>query len=213
MQSVFRGRFQNWQRKLSKDQNKKSWLCVSRELITPCWFWAEERWPEMVSRDGIKGGSCLHSLVTTSSLTEPGEVSLWDQSRRKGMSPAKSRGKGEHIVFRGWSWSVRLHAASKHPPAVSPCASPPPAIQMSVPASVYQLHSVLAASSENPCHSARWNLEVAQDMSECSNYMSIILRYRKQLTAVMEILLKNQEQRFVSCFKSNFSLVPCCSAS
>lgn len=110
MQSVFRGRFQNWQRKLSKDQNKKSWLCVSRELITPCWFWAEERWPEMVSRDRVKGGSCLHSLVMTSGLTEPGEVSLWVQSRRKG-------GKGEHIVFRGWSWSVRLHVASKHPPS------------------------------------------------------------------------------------------------
>lgn len=114
MQSVFKGRLQNWQRKLSKDKNKKSWLCVSQELITPCWFWAEERWLEMVSRDGVKGGTGLHSLVTTSSLAELGEVSLWDRSGRKGMSPAKSRGKGEHIVFRGWSWSVWLHVTSKH---------------------------------------------------------------------------------------------------
>lgn len=218
MQSVFKGRFQNWQRKLSKDKNKKSWLCVSQELITPCWFWAEERWLEMVSRDGVKGGTGLHSLVTTSSLAELGEVSLWDRSGRKGMSPAKSRGKGEHIVFRGWSWSVWLHVASKHQPP-----------KQSVP--VLPLHQPLwcpclllftsftlflqpgKKRSQSPCHSARWNLEVAQDMSECSNYVSVILRYRKQLTAVMEILLKNQEQWFVSCFKSNFSLVPCRSAS
>lgn len=211
MQSVFKGRFQNWQRKLSKDQNKKSWLCVSRELITPCWFWAEERWPEMVSCDGVKGGSCLHSLVTTSGLTEPGEVSLWDQSRRKG-------GKGEHIVFRGWSWSVRLHVASKHPPPPSSQFLRFPSTSHSEVHACFCLPASLCSRSqerrsESPCHSARWNLEVAQDMSECSNYMSIILWYRKQLTAVMEILLKNQEQRFVSCFKSNFSLVPCRSAS
>lgn len=88
------------------------------------------------------------------------------------------------------------------PQAVSSCASPPPATLMSMPASVYQLHFLLAARkkrSQSPCHSARWNLEVAQDMSECSNYMSVILTwlYGKQLTAVMEILLK--KPRTVIC--------------
>lgn len=117
MQSIFKGRFQNWQRKLSKYKNKKSWLCVSRELITPCCFWAEGRRLEMVSSDRVKGGSCLHSLVTTSNLAEPGEDSLWDRNGRKGMSPAQITWRGWTIVFHGWNWTVWLHVASKHAPS------------------------------------------------------------------------------------------------
>lgn len=150
MQSIFKGRFQNWQKKLSKDKNKKSWLCVSRELITPCWFWAEERRLRMVSSHGVKGGSCLHNLVMISSLAEPGEDSLWDWSGRKGMSPAQ-------ITWRGWThclpW-MKLNCLAPcclqtpPPKAVSPCPSHLPATLTSVPASVYQLHSVLTARKD-----------------------------------------------------------------
>lgn len=218
MQSIFKGRFQNWQKKLSKDKNKKSWLCVSRELITPCWFWAEDRRLGMVSSHGVKGGSCLHSLVMISSLAEPGEDSLWDWNGRKGMSPAQ-------ITWRGWTHCLPWMILN----CLAPCClqTPPPPSSLSLPFP-FTSHSDICACfclpaslcshsqercSESPCHSARWNLEVAQDISECSSYMSIIWWYRKQLTAVMEILLNNQEQWFVSCFKSNFSLVPCRSAS
>lgn len=108
------------------------------------------------------------------------------------------------ITWQGWThclpWMKLI--------CLAPCCLQTPSPKQSVP--VLPLHQPLwcpclllftsftlfsqpgKKRSQSPCHSARWNLEVAQDMSECSNYMSVILTwlYRKQLTAVMEILLK-----------------------
>lgn len=94
MQSIFKGGFQNWQKKLSKDKNKKPWTCVSREIITPCWFWAEEKWIETFSDDLFKGGSCLHSLVFQLS---------WTWRRQPVGLKEEKRDISSQITWQGWT--------------------------------------------------------------------------------------------------------------